>query len=97
MVSRMKPEGGECVVREQICEDVVSNLVLWFERYDDGPLAGAFRLTVVPLDEAKPILEFGNRELIFEDGIVVGTGTSLVGARPATWLRAVPPATEANA
>lgn len=82
---RLKPGGGMCEIREQIHEDPVTNLVLWFELVDEG-----VRLTITPLDPGKPILEFGNRDLFFNEGIEVGAGTALTSPWQATWLRVIP-------
>lgn len=69
--SSLKPSGKMCQIREQILRDDVTGLTLQFEV--DG--SGCTRLTIY--GEA---LEFGNRELGFEDGKFSFAGT-FVGAK----------------
>ncbi len=78
----VKPNAKTAQVKEQIFEDLVTELTLVFSVRSDGGL----RLTLCGDN-----LPFGNRDFIFSpDGEIGATGTGTAGACRPSWLRAVP-------
>ena len=76
----IKPNGGQCVIREQIIEDPATGLTLLFESEN-----GRTRLLI-----AGKSLPLGNREILFDhDGREAGAGTVLGDFRRPSWLKKV--------
>lgn len=79
----VKPGANDCIVKEQIIEDINSGL--------------SFQFLFVPEDEITPIrlrvfgnIPHGNREILFDpSGVAVGSGTSLQGNHWPSWVREV--------
>ncbi len=77
----VKPNGVMCNIREQIIEDLVSELTFQFEAVDDGTA----RLRV--FGKALP---FGNREIVFDlDGAETASGTATTASCHVSWLQEV--------
>jgi hypothetical protein len=77
----IKPDGDVCVIREQIINDLVTDLTFQFETVDDGTA----RLRIY--GDALPL---GNREIIFDkDGKETASGTAMTGLCRASWLKEV--------
>ena len=80
----IKPNGGTCIIREQIIEDPGSGLTFQFELKpgSDAPI----RLRIFG------DLPFGNREILFNSrGEEAGAGTALNGSCRPSWIRPVTP------
>lgn len=78
----VKPDGELCNIREQIIEDLVSELTFQFVRNESGT-------TTMRVIGAS--LPFGNREIFFTpEGEHDGGGSFVQAPPPATWLRPVP-------
>lgn len=78
----VKPGAGEFRVKEQIIEDLPSGLTFQFVHMPDSDAPYRLRIT--------GDLPFGNREILFgKNGEEAGSGTALVDACPATWIREV--------
>jgi len=78
----LKPNGGMCLIREQIIEDPVSGLTIQFAHVpgSDAP----FRLRI------HGDLPYGDRELLFNSaGEEAGAGTALGGHCRPSWLREI--------
>ncbi len=78
----VKPNGGECRIKEQIIEDPVSGLTLQFVSMpgSDAPV----RLRIYG------DLPHGNREILFNAaGEEAGAGTALQGACRPSWIKEV--------
>jgi len=73
-----KPNGQDCIIKEQIIEDEVTGLTIQIEKAPDGES----RVRIYG------DLPFGNRDFSFDaDGELVGTGTATgVCPRP-SWIR----------
>lgn len=66
----LKPNAKDCKIKEQVINDVVSNLLLVFRVTPSGET----RLSLMGNS-----LPYGNRDFQFVDGELVGTGTGLCG------------------
>lgn len=76
----VKDGAQDWTVKEQIIEDPVTGLTIQFERIPG--VDATFRLRIFG-----DILEFGNRELIFDvEGKMVAAGTHTTGGCKPTWL-----------
>ena len=79
----IKPGAKDCIIKEQIIEDLVTGLTLQFSAYDDE--TGGCKLTLIG-----PGLMYGNRDLIFnKEGEMVASGTATAGFCRPTWLKKV--------
>lgn len=82
--TRLKPQGQDWTVKEQILEDPVSGLTFQFAVVDTGLDGGVFRLRVFG------DLPFGNREFIFNrEGQEAGAGTAVASHLAPSWLHEV--------
>lgn len=78
----LKPDGADCLIREQIIEDPVSGLTFQFvsKPGSDAPV----RLLIYGN------LPYGNREILFDrKGAEAGAGTALTSSCRPSWLREV--------
>ena len=74
----IKDNARDWTIKEQVIEDPVSGLTIQFETMPDGDK----RLRLFG-----PKLQFGNRELVFnENGEMTGSGTHVAGRCRPTWL-----------
>lgn len=76
----------DCIIKEQIVEDICANLTLQFEVIGDGVV----KLSIYKGEQMRDglpseILPFGNRDIIFENGIEAGGGTNLAGKCKPAW------------
>ena len=80
----LKPNAKDCIIKEQIIEDIPSGLTLQFvNRGPDAELA--CHITIYG-----NILPFGNRNLVFtKDGVFDGGGTATGGSCKPNWLRKI--------
>lgn len=79
----VKDGAQDWTIKEQIIQDLVTGLTIQFERIPGS--SAEFRLRLFG-----DILEFGNRELIFDaNGEMAGSGTHTTGACKPTWLEKV--------
>lgn len=76
----IKPNAGNCAIKEQIIEDAATGLTLLFE-CDNGRA----RLVI-----AGKSLPYGNREIHFDhEGKEAGAGTLVGNFRRPSWLKEV--------
>jgi len=73
----LKDNAQDCIIKEQIIEDLVSELTFQFERTSNG---------WTYLRVFGKSLEFGNRDIVFNDkGELDGFGTHVSGLCKPTW------------
>ena len=78
----IKPDAQDFIIKEQIVEDLVTGLTLQFVYMPDSD--APYRLKI------SGDLPYGNREILFDkNGKEAGSGTSLVGSSPASWISEV--------
>ena len=81
----LKPGAKDCVVKEQIIEDLVTGLTIQIRKYSDDP--GGCQISI-----HGECLRFGNRDFIFnKDGEITGTGTGTGQVCTPSWLQEVKP------
>ena len=79
----IKDNAKDWTIKEQIIEDPVTGLTIQFEKIPGSD--AEFRLRLFG-----DVLEFGNRELIFDgDGRMSGAGTHTTGSCKPTWLEKI--------
>ncbi len=79
-MSRLKPDGKQVHIAEQIIDDPVSGLSLQFEAREDG----GCKLKIYG------DLPHGNREIIFDrNGHEAGAGTVVGRVCPPNWLQVI--------
>lgn len=84
----VKPDGKQCVIREQIIEDSATGMTLQFE-VKPGIRDGK-EVTETVLRMFGESLPFGNREIVFSpDGAETAAGTSTRGLCRPAWLTPV--------
>ena len=81
----LKPGAKDCVVKEQIIEDLVTGLTIQIKKYSDE--SGGCQISI-----HGECLRFGNRDFIFnKDGEMTGTGTGTGQVCAPSWLQEVKP------
>lgn len=79
----LKPDNPkDCVIKEQIVEDLVANLTLQFEVIGDGVV----KLTIYKGEQKNDFLHLGPRDIIFENGVEAGGGMNVGGKCKPAWL-----------
>ena len=79
----LKDNAKDCVIKEQIVQDLGSGLTIQFERMPNGE---TYMRIFDTHDEELGLMPFGNREIIFtNDGLEAGAGTFVSGKCKPTW------------